>query len=166
MRRAAALLDPCVDRNVGPQRRVFDRLEQRQRDRDLVAQRRVLGVAKRHEQEIGRHERRVLGVREADGGVEHGRVERAAGEGNEDPANAGVRLAEPEAAADDERRTEPGRKSGERDDGGDHPGNRSRSARFATTRMSRPGSSRTMRERSEPPKISRRRDSSGVPTKM
>ncbi len=39
-----------------------------------------------------------------------------------------------------------------------------RSARFATTRMSTPGSSRTSAETSEPRRISRRRLSSGVPT--
>ena len=137
------------------------------RDRDLVAQRRVLGVAERHEQEVGRDERRVLGLREPDRRVEHGRVERAAGERDEDAPRAGCAAgAAGTPLRDDERRAEHGGERGESDDGGDHSVSRSRSARFATTRMSRPGSSRTMRERSEPPKISRRRDSSGVPTKM
>ena len=40
-----------------------------------------------------------------------------------------------------------------------------RSARFATTRMSTPGSSRTSAETSEPRSTSRLRLSSGVPTK-
>ena len=52
----------------------------------------------------------------------------------------------------------------DRDDGG-HRSRSSRSARSATTRMSMPGSSRTSAETSDPRRISRRRDSFGVPTK-
>jgi hypothetical protein len=123
-------------------------------------------VAKRDKQEVGRDEGRILGAGEPDRRVEHGRVEGATREWNEDPAGAGTLPAEVEAAARDERRSEHCGQTGEGDDRGDHSLGRSLSARLATTRMSRPGNSRTMRERSEPPKISRRRDSSGVPTKM
>ena len=166
VRRAPPLLDPRVDRHARPESRVLDGLEQRQRHRDLVAQRRVLRIAERDEQEVGGDEGRVLGASEPDRRIEDGLVERAAGERDEDPVVARARTAQPEAAACHEDSAQDGRESCESDDRGDHSVSRSRSARFATTRMSRPGSSRTMRERSEPPKISRRRDSSGVPTKM
>ena len=42
VRQRPPLLDPRVDRDAGAQRGVLDRLEQRHRDLDLVAQRRVL----------------------------------------------------------------------------------------------------------------------------
>ena len=99
MRGAPPLLDARVDRHSGAQCGVLDGLEQRQRDGDLVAQRRVLRVAERDEQEVRGDEGRVLGVREPDRGVEHGRVERAAGERDEDAPGTGMRTAQPEAAA-------------------------------------------------------------------
>ena len=54
--------------DAGPQRRVLDRLEQRHRDLHLVLHRRVLGVAQRHDQEIRRHEHRLLRPGDADRG--------------------------------------------------------------------------------------------------
>ena len=103
---------------------------------------------------------------DADGGREHGGVERA-GERDEDPPPPAPRPAQRRrrSAAEDERRGEKHHEPAERDHRRDHS-SLARSARLATTRMSMPGSSRTMRDRSEPPKISRRRLSSGVPTKM
>ena len=66
---------------------------------------------------------------------------------------------------DGERGREPDR-DGEQDDvERAHRTASGRSARSATTRMSTPGSSRTSAETSEPRRISRRRLSSGVPTK-
>ena len=62
MGQRAALLDPRVDRHAGPERRALDGLQQRHRDRDLLGERRLLGVAKRDEQEVGGDERRVLGA--------------------------------------------------------------------------------------------------------
>ena len=96
--------------------------------------------------------------------VEHGRVEAAAGERDEDargPAAAALRRRPRgrRARRRGERRARRARRRG------DHRLRSSGRARSATTRMSMPGSSRTIRESSEPPRISRRRDSSGVPTK-
>src|SRR5579862_2532172 len=163
---AASLLDPGVNRDAGAKGRVLDRLEKRQRDGHLVAERRVLCVAERDEQEVRGNEGRALRMGEPDRCVEDRGVEVGSGERDEDSRSPGAGPPQPEPAAGDERRREAYGESGEGDDGRDHSDSRSLSARFAITRMSRPGSSRTMRERSDPPKISRRRDSSGVPTKM
>jgi hypothetical protein len=142
----------------------LNRLEQRHRNRYLVCERRVLRVPQRHDQQVRRHERRVLGTRDAQRGVENGGFQRAAAERHEDPALARSQLAQPKTAARGESNPEHDRKRGKCDNGGDHGVRWSRSARLATTRMSIPGSSRTIRESNDPPKSSRRRDSSGVPT--
>src|SRR5581483_7091587 len=122
-------------------------------------------------QQVGGDEDGVFGACNADGSVEHRRVEAAACEGDEDAACGARRLQRPRrATAVDEQGGERDDEEGECDDEGDHgwagPVPSRRSARLVTTRMSMPGSSRTMRERSDPPKISRRRDSSNVPMKM
>ena len=120
------------------------------RDARLLLHRRVERELERDQDQVGGDERRLLRSRDADRRVEDGRVEVAARERHED------RVVAPGAQAC-------GRRCAEKSS------SRARSvlrvARSATTRMSMPGSSRTIRERSEPPKISRRRDSSGVPTK-
>ena len=95
---------------------------------------------------IGGDEYRLLRPRDADRRLEHGRVERAVGERDEEPRLARTargRLPAPEP----------------------HAVRSSRSARSAMTRMSMPGSSRIIRDTSEPRRISTRRRSSGVPTK-
>ena len=116
-----------------------------------VLHRRVEPELQRHDDQVGGHERRLLGPRDADRGVEHDRVELAAGEGHEHAAAVPAcarGLAPARSRRARSRRVRPRASSRSRHadvDAGqlaDHP-----------------------RERGSRAKISRRRDSSGVPTK-
>ena len=102
----------------------------------------------RDDEEVGGDEHRVLGARDPQCRVEDSFVELPVCEGDEKsrlprPGSVGL-----------PRGPEP------------HDRSSSRSARCATTLMSIPGSSRIMRDTSEPRVISTQRRSSGVPTKM
>ena len=167
VRGRASFLDPGVDGDAGTEGGVLDRLEKRHGDGDLARERRLQRVLERDEQEIGGHEHGALCASDADRGVEHGRVEAAAREGHENAPGVSRRSQPPRRSAavgeSDGKRDDEG---AENDDECGHDGLSGRSARLATTRMSIPGSSRTMRESSEPRRISTRRRSSGVPTKM
>ena len=108
VRQRAPLLDPRVDRHAGAQRGVLDRLEQRHRDRDLSRSGESSAYCERHDEQVGGHEHRLLGARDADRRVEHGRVERAAGERHEDPARRRAGSSRGDAArADEQRRRRP-----------------------------------------------------------
>ena len=160
----APLLDPSVHGHAGAERR------RARPPRAAASQPYLVASGESSEYRSGTisryagHERRVLGLRDAQRRVEDGGVERAAAERHEDPALARPQLAQPNAAASDEGTASTIASAARAMTASDHGVSLSRSARLATTRMSMPGSSRTMRESSEPPKISRRRDSSGVPT--
>ena len=117
--------------------------------RHLLLHRRVRGELERDDDQVGGDERRVLGARDPDRGVEHRRVERAAVNGTRIRATRSRRSMRGRRRSDGDARArrcgrdrslEPER----------HRGSSSRSARSATTRMSMPGSSRTSRETSEP----------------
>ncbi len=147
--RRAPALDAGIDRYACASGGELDRLEDRHRATELpVLDGRVEAELERHHQEVGGHEHRILGARDAKRRVEDGRIELAIGERDEEPRLPGSALgiASPP--------------------GSSHERSSSRSARCATTRMSIPGSSRTIRETSEPRMISTQRRSSGVPTKM
>src|SRR5262249_45049192 len=137
---------------------MFDSLEEGYGLVDLGAHRRLEGELERDMDQIRGDERRLLGPGDADCGVQNRLLEAPVDEWNENTVRPRL-LASP--GQERHRRQYHGQ------DGLDdvHSGS-CRSARSATTRMSMPGSSRTIRESSEPPKISRRRDSSGVPMKM
>ena len=149
---------------------MLDRLEQRHRDRDLVRERRVLrrsaaGRCRRYAgTSVG-----VLGAGDPDRGVEHGRVERAAGERDEDPPRARPaarrgacsRCGTTSAAASSDH------ERGERDDERRSWRRASRGRRGSRRRGCRCRAARAPCARA----ASRRRsrgagDSSGVPTKM
>src|SRR5262249_37094221 len=154
-----------VDGHAGAQRGVLDRLEQRERNPDLLRERRVLRVLERDDQHVGGDEGRALGAGDADRRGEHDGGGAVAGGGKEDPLRLRRGSERPRGTSRvDERRGEDDDEDEERDQERGHGAASSRSARSATTRMSMPRSSRTIRDSSEPPKISRRRDSSGVPT--
>src|SRR5579862_1722975 len=166
MCRRSSLLDPRIYWNSFAERGVLDGFEKRHGDCDLVGERGVLGALERDDEEIGRHEDAFLCAGDPDGGAEYRGVELSAGEGDEDPGSPDSSSHRVTAVAlCDQCGAQHECERGERDDGGDHGTSLSRSVRSVMTRMSRPGNSRTMRERSEPPRISRLRDSSGVPTK-
>ena len=100
VRQRASLLDPRVDRDTGAQRRVLDRLEQRHGDCDLVPPRSLLRVLQRHDEQVGRDERRLLGAGDANRRIQHRRVERAR-ERDEDAPLALVTRPWPAGAVDE-----------------------------------------------------------------
>src|SRR5262249_21071474 len=103
-------------------------------------------------------ERPLFGPGDADRRVQDRLLKAPVDEGHENALRAGLR-----ASPGHERK--PSEQHGQ-DRVNEIQSGSCRSALSATTRMSMPGSSRTIRESSDPPRISRRRDSSGVPTKM
>ena len=107
----------------------LDRFEDRHRPTELaVLDGRVEAELERHDQEVRGHEHRVLGARDAKRCVEDHRIELAVGERDEEPRLAGSALGIALSP------------------GSPHERSSSRSARWATTRMSMPGSSRIIRE--------------------
>ena len=127
--RRAAALDARVDRHACAPRCELDGFEDRHRATELaVLDRRVEAELEGHDQEVCGDEHRVLGARDAKRRVEDGRIELTVGERDEEPRLAGSALRD---------RLPPG---------SSHERSSSRSARWATTRMSMPGSSRIIRE--------------------
>src|SRR5262249_52724391 len=103
--------------------------------------------------------------RETNRSIEDGGIELAAGERDQYSACTRLPMDEPSSIGLVDKRSREHEDEPAKDgDRGSHFSSSSRSVRSAITRMSIPGSSRTMRDKSEPPRISRRRDSSGVPT--
>ena len=102
---------------------MLDGLEQRHRDAHLLHERRLLRVAERHEQQIGGHERGLLRLRDPDRRGEDRRVERGAGERDEDPPRAGL-WTPPQTVPAQERSRQHGddrREQGDRRDHGSAP---------------------------------------------
>jgi hypothetical protein len=166
VRRRSAGFYASVHAHAFTERRVLDGLEQWHRDLDLVLHRTRFGELQRQDQQVRRHQGGVLCPRDPDRRRQDGRIELAVCERNEEAPR-------PVTPAPSEKKTQPvsdgGKQSGSGkadDDPDDHRSASSRSARSAMTRMSIPGSSRTIRDRREPRRISTRRRSSGVPTKM
>ena len=162
-----ALLDASVDRHPCAERSPLDRLEQRHRDLHLLPKRRLRVVLARDDHEIRGDERRLVRMGDPDRRVEHRLVE-PPGERHENAPAAPRRESAREATrADGEHDDCHGERTRhhEQDDlAMRHSASSFRSARFAITRTSTPGNDRTSAETSEPRMISRRRDSSGVPS--
>ncbi len=147
--RRAASLDTRVHRDARTPSSQLDGFENRHRPGELALVNWCLEAElERDDEEVRGYEHRVLGMGDPEGRVEHRLVELTVGEGDEQ-----ARLPWPSAF----------RFSGRPQS---HVRSSSRSALCATTRMSIPGSSRIIRDTSDPRVISTQRRSSGVPTKM
>ena len=139
---ATSRLDPGVDRHPlggGP---LLDRLEHGQGDLGLLLQRGVELDAEWHDRQIGRHQSRPLGAREAKGGVEGGGGQRVAHEREQDPGRGGsdLGLGPPPLQLSHQQVAGRARKQDDdRDQYRAHGSSSPLSARSATTRRSTPG---------------------------
>ncbi len=114
----AAALDPGVDRDAFGDGALFDRLQHRHRLLGLARDRAVERQALRHRGEVGGHQRRALGPRQAERRVDRAPRDLGAGEGQQDVVDgvgfggglaAAAELGEVEAADQPEHQRDRGR---------------------------------------------------------